>query len=145
MCGRGLSKYFPLTLRIRLLTLLPSPWHKMIFYVIVASCVASDLHKLPKWGSVTLLVLWYLFYMYLRVSSGSKHAAPAMMPTSVPEFTCKAKRRGKWAMHLETHAIPDACIARRISPYWLPATKFCKFRSGYGRNLYVSLFSLQFC
>ncbi len=60
--GRGLSKYSPLTPRIRLLTLLPSPWLKMIFNVIVASCATSDPHKLPKWGSVTLLVLWYLFY-----------------------------------------------------------------------------------
>ncbi len=54
MCGRGLSKYSPLTPRIRLLMLLPSPWHKMIFNVIVTSCAASDPHKLPKWGSVTL-------------------------------------------------------------------------------------------
>ncbi len=30
MCGRGLSKYSPLTPRIRLLTLLLSPWHNMI-------------------------------------------------------------------------------------------------------------------
>jgi hypothetical protein len=45
---KGLIKGFPLTPRIRLLTLLPSPWHKMIFNVIVASCAASDLHKLPN-------------------------------------------------------------------------------------------------
>jgi hypothetical protein len=48
MCGRGLSKYSPLTPRIRLLMLLPSHWHKAIYNVIVASCAASDLHTLPK-------------------------------------------------------------------------------------------------
>jgi hypothetical protein len=48
MCKRGLSKYSPSTLRIRLLMLLSSSWHKMVFNVIVASCAASDLHKLPK-------------------------------------------------------------------------------------------------
>ncbi len=40
------------TPRTRLLTHSPNPWHKMTFNVIVASCVASDLHKQPKWGSV---------------------------------------------------------------------------------------------
>ncbi len=54
MCGRGLSQNSPLTPRIRLLMLLPSSWHKTIFNLIIASCAASDLHKLPKWGSVTL-------------------------------------------------------------------------------------------
>ncbi len=47
LCERvrtGLIKYSPLTPRIRLLMLLPRPWHKMIFNVIVASCAASDLH-----------------------------------------------------------------------------------------------------
>ncbi len=48
LCKRDLSKYSTLTPRIRLLMLLPSPWHKMIFHVIVASCVPSDLHNLPK-------------------------------------------------------------------------------------------------
>jgi hypothetical protein len=48
MCRRGLSKYSPLTPRIRLLMLLPSLYHKMFFNVKIASCVASDLHKLPK-------------------------------------------------------------------------------------------------
>ncbi len=47
-CRRGLSKYSPLTPRIRLLTLLLSTWHKMFFIVIIASSVASDLHKQPK-------------------------------------------------------------------------------------------------
>ncbi len=36
MCARGLSKYSPLTPRIKLLMLLPSPWHKMIFNIIIA-------------------------------------------------------------------------------------------------------------
>jgi hypothetical protein len=40
------------TPRTRLLTHSLNPWHKMTFNVIVASCVASDLHKQPKWGSV---------------------------------------------------------------------------------------------
>jgi hypothetical protein len=48
MCGKDLSKYSPLTPRIRLLMLLPSPWHKMIYNFIIASSAASDLHKLPK-------------------------------------------------------------------------------------------------
>jgi hypothetical protein len=49
-----------------LLTHSPNPWHKMTFNVIIASCVASDLHKRPKWGSVTYMVLWYLFWCFLH-------------------------------------------------------------------------------
>ncbi len=67
MCGRCLSKYSPLTPRNRLLMLVPSPWHKIIFNVDVSSCAASDLHKLPKWGSATILILWCLFFRYLCV------------------------------------------------------------------------------
>ncbi len=64
MCRKGLSKYSLLTPRIILLMLLPSPWHKMFFNVIIASCAASDLHKLPKWGSVTL---WETLVLILQV------------------------------------------------------------------------------
>ena len=72
ICKRSLSKYSPLTARIRLLRLLPSLWHKMIFNIIMVSCAASDLHKLPKWGSVTYYeILGYLVYRYLRVSPGT--------------------------------------------------------------------------
>jgi hypothetical protein len=39
----------------------PNLWHKMSFNVIVSSCAASNLHKQPKWGSVTYWVIWYLF------------------------------------------------------------------------------------
>jgi hypothetical protein len=48
MCERCLSKYSLLTPRNRLLMLSPSPWHKMTFHIIIASCAASDPHKLPK-------------------------------------------------------------------------------------------------
>ncbi len=52
---KGLIKIFPIDTKDQiLLLLLPIPWHNMIFNVIVASCAASDLHKLPKRGSVTL-------------------------------------------------------------------------------------------
>ncbi len=51
--------------------LLPSPWHKMVFNIIVVSCMASDLHKLPKWGSVTILLLWYIFHRYIHLSPGT--------------------------------------------------------------------------
>ncbi len=64
MCKRDLSKYSPLTPKTRLLKLSPNPWHKMIFNIIVVSCAASDLHELPKWRSVTILILWYLFFRY---------------------------------------------------------------------------------
>jgi hypothetical protein len=57
--------------RIRLLMLSPNLWHRMIFNIIVASCEASDLHKLPKWGSVTLWETLVLIYRYLRVSPGT--------------------------------------------------------------------------
>ncbi len=77
MCKRVLSKYSPLTPKIRLLMLLPSPWHKTFFNIIIPSCVAGDLHKLPKWGSVTLLVLQYLFYRYLGVSPGTAQKSTA--------------------------------------------------------------------
>ena len=48
-------------LRIRLPMPSPNCWHKTIFNVNVVSCAAGNLHKQPKWGSVTYWVLWYLF------------------------------------------------------------------------------------
>jgi hypothetical protein len=52
MYARDSSRSSLWTPRTRLLTHSPNPWHKMTFNVIVASCVTSDLHKQPKWGSV---------------------------------------------------------------------------------------------
>ncbi len=69
MCARDSSRSSLWTPRTKLLMPSPNPWHKMTFNVIVASCAASDLHKQPKRGSVTYVVLWYLFLPYLPTYS----------------------------------------------------------------------------
>ena len=47
MYARGLLKYSLLTQKTRLLMHSPKLWHKMTSNVIAATCVASDLPKLP--------------------------------------------------------------------------------------------------
>jgi hypothetical protein len=71
MSGWGLSKYSPLTPRIRLLMLLPSPWHKMIFNVIVAYVQQVTSTSYQSKGVLHYEKLWYFFYRYLRVSPGT--------------------------------------------------------------------------
>ncbi len=75
---KGLIKIFPIDTTDQVADALTKPLAQKYFNIIVASCAASDLNKLPKWGSVTLLVLWYLFYRYLRVPPGTtwKSTAP---------------------------------------------------------------------
>jgi len=58
MHARDLSRYSLSTWKIRLLTYLPSLWHKMTFNVIVAPCAASNLSHIPSNQSEG--VLWNL-------------------------------------------------------------------------------------
>jgi hypothetical protein len=68
---RRLSKYSPLTPRIRLLMLLPSPWHKMFFNVILPHVQQVTSTSYQSDGVLSYEKLWYLFYRYLRVSLGA--------------------------------------------------------------------------
>ena len=66
MCKRDSSRSSLSTSRTKLLMLSPNPWHKMTFNVVVAWCAAREHCKQPKLGSITYVVLWYLFPYYLR-------------------------------------------------------------------------------
>ncbi len=61
MCARVLSRYSLSTPKTRLLTYLPSLWHKTTFNVIVAPCAASNLSQATKVRECyKIRVLWYL-------------------------------------------------------------------------------------
>ncbi len=49
-------------------------WHKMIFNIIAATCVASNLHKQPKWGSVTYLEYFCTYLGYYPTNPMSQHS-----------------------------------------------------------------------
>ncbi len=75
MWERGLSRFSLLTRKNRLLTHLRKLWHKMTFNVITATL--NNLHKQPKWGSVTTIL--YLEYFgtylgYLSTNHMSQHS-----------------------------------------------------------------------
>ncbi len=60
---KRLIKIFPVDTKTILLMRSPSPWHKMTFNLTVAICVASNLSKPSKWGSVTYDVEYFGTYL----------------------------------------------------------------------------------
>ncbi len=74
MCKRGLSRYSLLTQKTRLLMHLRKLWHKMTFNIITATCVASNLHKQLKWGSVVYLKYFGTYLGYLPSNPISQHS-----------------------------------------------------------------------
>jgi hypothetical protein len=87
MWERGLSRFSLLTQKNRLLMHLWKLWHKMTVNVIAATCVASNLQKQPKWGSVTYLEYFGTYLGYLSTNCMSQHSAtfPAN-PTWIPDI-----------------------------------------------------------
>ncbi len=98
--ARGLLKYSLSTQKTRLLTHSPKLWHKMTSNIITATCVASDLSKLPMWGSVTLLgVPWYL-YRYLPTYFEGSPTTRDWLAKRLAKPSCSFCRHWHWLLPL---------------------------------------------
>ncbi len=71
---KGLIKIFPVDTKDQIADPLTKLWHKTSFNVIAATCVASNLHKQPKWGSVTYLEYFGTYLGYLSTNPMSQHS-----------------------------------------------------------------------
>jgi hypothetical protein len=71
MCARDLSRYSLSTQKTRLLTYLPSLWHKMTFNVIVAPCAASNLSQATKVREFYKFGYFGTYLWYLPVVSAN--------------------------------------------------------------------------
>ena len=89
MYEKGFSKYSLSTQKTRLLTHLPRLWHKMIFNVIAALCVASNLPQATKVRECyENRVLWYWVLWYLLTKIGYFGTYLRYLPTNPTSHHC---------------------------------------------------------
>ncbi len=74
---KGLIKIFPIDIKDQIADALTKHLAQNDFQRHHCLMCGSDLHDLPKWWSITLLVLRYLCYRYLNVSPGTAQKSTA--------------------------------------------------------------------
>ncbi len=74
MCKKGFIKIFPVDTKDQFADALTKALKKITFNVIATTCVASNLHKQPKWGSDTYLEYFSTYLGYLPTNPMSQHS-----------------------------------------------------------------------